>query len=174
MYEVHDDTYCYPGTTILKNLLDLKERVELDAFEAEITNQRALEPLPDGLLDSSHYKAIHRHLFQDVYSWAGTARTMRLSKGGSAFCFPEYIDREMTKLFAELAQKKPSRQFRRGIIRKGSRAFLGGDQRDTSVPRRQRPRSALLPDIVGATSRTSARPRSARPRTNPRRNNCEL
>jgi cell filamentation protein len=105
MYEVHDDTYCYPGTTILKNLLDLKERAELDAFEAEITNQRALEPLPDGLLDSSHYKAIHRHLFQDVYSWAGTARTVRISKGGNAFCFPEYIDREMTKLFAELAQK---------------------------------------------------------------------
>lgn len=27
MYEVHDDTYCYPGTTILKNKLDLTDPV---------------------------------------------------------------------------------------------------------------------------------------------------
>ena len=44
MYEVEDDTYCYPGTTVLKNLLDLKDPGDLAAFEAEITMQRASEP----------------------------------------------------------------------------------------------------------------------------------
>ena len=83
MYEVEDDTYCYPGTTVLKNLLDLKEQAELDAFEAEITVQRASEPMPEGKLDAVHYKAIHRHLFQDVYIWAGKPRTVRISKGGN-------------------------------------------------------------------------------------------
>ena len=106
MYEVEDDTYCYPRSTVLKNLLQLKDQAELEAFEAEITTQRASEPLPAGHLDAEHYKAIHHHLFQDVYAWAGKVRSVRISKGGNAFCFPEHIDREMTKLFGSLAKKK--------------------------------------------------------------------
>jgi cell filamentation protein len=51
-------------------------------------------------------RTIHRHLFQDVYTWAGALRTVRISKGGSAFCFPENLDREMGRLFADLAKQK--------------------------------------------------------------------
>ena len=106
MYDVQDDTYCYPGTTILKNKLDLRDAKKLSAFETEITDQRASEPLPEGVLDFAHYKAIHHHLFQDVYDWAGRPRSVRISKGGNPFCYPEYIDREMDKLFAGLAERK--------------------------------------------------------------------
>jgi cell filamentation protein len=105
MYEIEDDTYCYPGTTVLKNRLELKKQDELDAFEAEITAQRASESLPPGHLNYDRYCAIHRHFFQDVYSWAGKPRTVRISKGGSAFCYPENIDRQMRRLFAELAEQ---------------------------------------------------------------------
>ncbi|WP_441239339.1 Fic family protein [Bradyrhizobium sp. 930_D9_N1_4] len=45
-----------------------------------------------------HYRAIHRHLFQNVYDWSGNIRTVRILKGGSMFCYPERIDREMSKL----------------------------------------------------------------------------
>jgi cell filamentation protein len=79
-----------------------RDQAELDAFEAEITDQRASEPLPAGDLSSAHYLAVHRHLFQDVYSWAGELRTVRISKGGSMFCYPENIGGEMEKLFAGL------------------------------------------------------------------------
>jgi len=106
MYEAKDDPYCYPGTGVLKNLLDLRDQSELEAFEAEITAQRAAEPLPAGRLSYVHYRAIHRHLFQDVYSWAGKLRTVRIAKGGNAFCYPEHIDREMRRLFADLAERK--------------------------------------------------------------------
>lgn len=105
MYEVEDDTYCYPGTTVLKNKLELKNQDELDAFEAEITAQRASETLPHGGLNYERYCAIHYHFFQDVYAWAGKPRTARISKSGSAFCYPENIDREMRRLFAELAEQ---------------------------------------------------------------------
>lgn len=105
MYEVADDTYCYPGTTVLRNKLELKNQDELDAFEAEITAQRASEPLPPGDLSYDRYCAIHRHFFQDVHAWAGKLRTVRISKSGSAFCYPENIDREMRRLFAELADQ---------------------------------------------------------------------
>jgi cell filamentation protein len=42
-------------------------------------------------------------LFQDVYDWAGKIRSVRISKGKSAFCYPEYIERELTALFDRLA-----------------------------------------------------------------------
>lgn len=103
MYEVDDDIYCYPGTTVLKNRLDLKDPVRLSEFEAEITDQRAREPLPDGTQDVAHYKSVHRHLFQDVYDWAGRTRSVRISKGGNPFCFPEFIDAQMNALFGALA-----------------------------------------------------------------------
>jgi cell filamentation protein len=38
-----------------------------------------------------------------VYRWAGKFRTVRIAKGGNAFCYPEHIRREMQRLFASLA-----------------------------------------------------------------------
>ena len=51
------------------------------------------------MLGAAHYRAIHRHLFQDVFAWAGKLRTVRIAKGGSMFCYPEHIEGEMHKLF---------------------------------------------------------------------------
>jgi cell filamentation protein len=58
--------------------------------------------LPRGNLSVSHYRSIHRHLFQDVYRWAGRFRTVRTHKGGSTFCYPEYIAGQMKDLFSGL------------------------------------------------------------------------
>jgi len=102
MYDSIDDHYCYAGTTVLKNRRNLRKREVLDQFELAITTQRATEPLPLGKLNELHYKRIHRHLFRDVYAWAGEYRDVRISKGDSPFCYPEYIPGEMTKLFARL------------------------------------------------------------------------
>jgi cell filamentation protein len=106
MYDAVADPYCYPGTTVLINKLDLRSQTELDAFEAEITIQRAAEPFPARALGYPSYRAIHRHLFQDVYPWAGKIRTVRISKDGSLFCYPENIDSEMRKLIANLRGSK--------------------------------------------------------------------
>jgi cell filamentation protein len=93
------DPYCFPGTTVLRNRLDIRDEARLGEAEAILTQLRAEEPLPVGAFDPAHHRALHRHLFQDVYDWAGDYRTVRLSKGGSTFCFPEHIDAEMQKLF---------------------------------------------------------------------------
>jgi cell filamentation protein, protein adenylyltransferase len=74
----------------------------LERFESAIVTQRALEPLPRGGLSVSHYRSIHRHLFQDVYRWAGRFRTVRTHKGASTFCYPEYIAGQMKGLFGGL------------------------------------------------------------------------
>lgn len=101
-YDAFDDPYAYKGSTTLKNKLGLRDYSQLEAFELEMTTLRAREAFPAGKFDSDHYRRVHRHLFQDVYIWAGKYRTVRTSKGGNPFCYPEYIDGEMTKLFARL------------------------------------------------------------------------
>ncbi|MEG9433096.1 Fic/DOC family protein [Terriglobus sp. ADX1] len=98
MYDAFDDPYAYSGSTVLQNLLDIRDPVQLEAFEIEISTLRAEEPLPEGNFDAQHYCRIHHHLFQDVYAWAGKYRTVRTSKGGNSFCYPEYIEQEMNSL----------------------------------------------------------------------------
>ena len=102
MYDAVQDLYCYEGTTVLKNILGVRDQTKLNEFEAAMTTQRSDEPLPVGELDAEHYCSIHHHLFQDVYDWAGKFRTVRISKGGSAFCYPEYIEKETQGLFDDL------------------------------------------------------------------------
>ena len=41
--------------------------------------------MPAGEFDPDHLKAIHRHLFQDVYAWAGEVRTVEIARGDSRF-----------------------------------------------------------------------------------------
>jgi len=101
-YDAFDDPYAYKGTQTLKNRLGLRDPVQLEAFELEMTALRANEALPAGEFDPAHYTRVHHHLFQDVYVWAGKYRTVRTSKDGNPFCFPENIASEMNKQFAAL------------------------------------------------------------------------
>lgn len=93
---------CYEGATLLRNKLDLTSQAELDEYELAVFLTRADEPFPGGKLDYGHYRALRRHLFQDVYDWAGQPRAIRIGKAGNWFCYPEYIDREMKRIFAKL------------------------------------------------------------------------
>ncbi len=45
MYAASRDPYCYPGTTVLINRLGLRNQSKLDAFEAEVSAERAAQPL---------------------------------------------------------------------------------------------------------------------------------
>jgi cell filamentation protein, protein adenylyltransferase len=105
MYEAEPDPYCYPNSSVLKNKAGLTTQDTLEQFETAMTFARSEEPLPSGRLSPTHYRAIHYHLFQDVYAWAGKDRTVRLSKGKSAFCYPEHIAAEMKRVFASLKEQ---------------------------------------------------------------------
>jgi len=124
MYEAVQDPYCYPGTSVLINRLDIRDQAALDAFEADATAERSSHEMPQGSLDYDSYLAIHRHLFQDVYDWAGSIRTVRLAKQGSSFCYPEFIDREMQRLFSELEKQKHLRDQRPDVFAASAAHFL--------------------------------------------------
>ena len=124
MYATVADPYCYPGTDILKNKPGFRDEAALRAFEAISAAQRADELMPSGHFSVTHYRAIHRHIFQDVYRWAGRFRTVRISKGGNMFCYPENIAPEMRALFSRLADDKYLRDLSSAEFSRKAAEFL--------------------------------------------------
>ena len=115
-----DDPYLYRGSCVLKNRAGIRDPTLLEQFEAISTATRAEEPLPTGQFSKTHFMAVHRHLFQDVYAWAGRPRRNRISKGSSMFCFPEHIHAALDLLFQWLRSKNRLRgldahEFARGL-----------------------------------------------------------
>jgi len=77
-----------PGYTLsdgltLKNKLGATNHEELEAAETDFVARRLLQIRngqgPTGNFDAEHIKAIHRHLFQSVYEWAGHTRDERVA-----------------------------------------------------------------------------------------------
>jgi cell filamentation protein len=101
-----DSAYCYPPDfAVLRNKLDLRDPQQLDFFEREFVAQRITQEIPTGTFDLAHLRAIHRHLFQDVYDWAGALRTVEISKGGNQFQFLRYIQTGMTDVHRRIVAK---------------------------------------------------------------------
>ena len=103
-YDALPDPYLYEDGLCLRNIPGLRDPDLLAAFESEQVRLRAEEPMPKGRFTPSHYRRLHRHLFQDVYDWAGRYRTVRMTKGTSMFCYPEFIARQMDVLFQTLKE----------------------------------------------------------------------
>jgi cell filamentation protein len=101
-----DYTYTDPKTGILRNLQDITEPDVLLFVESGAVTKRLQElyenPITVESIDSLF--EIHRHLFQDIYVWAGKKRTVEINKDGKQF-FPtshfvhafRYIDQLVTE-----------------------------------------------------------------------------
>ena len=80
---------CYEGTTVLVNKLDIREQKLLDKAEAAIVTARIMDAennVEFKNVDFEFYKLLHKNIFGDLYSWAGSIRNINLSKKGSHFC----------------------------------------------------------------------------------------
>ncbi|WP_309617108.1 Fic family protein [Salinibacterium sp.] len=104
------DPYLDPDTGLLRNLVGARTNPELDAAEGALVVARALQ-LRDYPVrstgDLDEFRAIHRHLFQDVYAWAGEIRTVDLRKnvdGAEHFLSVSAIDRGSLFAADELRQ----------------------------------------------------------------------
>ena len=85
---------CYAGTSCLINKFDIRDNKQLDIVESYITFAKIsfLEQNPiDGNFDFEHYKSIHKYIFEDIYEWAGSIRTVDISKKGTNFVRAENI-----------------------------------------------------------------------------------
>jgi len=109
MYDNDDtDPYTDPATGVLRNKLDIADAEELAVVEDHVVTIRLAElylhPLA-GRFDLVHLCAIHGRLFDELYDWAGKIRTVTISKGGTTFCFPAFIERYAGQIFGALAKE---------------------------------------------------------------------
>ena len=103
-YGVGQDSYCYPGSTVLRNKLDIRDDSTLNDAEQQLSAVAAatieFSPPPCNL---ASLQKIHRTLFSDLYDWAGELRTVGISKQDTRFCQPDYMVKEAGKIFKGMA-----------------------------------------------------------------------
>jgi cell filamentation protein len=114
------DPYVDPFWQILRNKVHARTASELARAETDLVWSRAVELVerpPAGRCDLAHLRGIHRHLFQDVYPFAGQLRTVDLRKADDpagwfrpAAGLPEAAE----GIFAALTQDKHLRGVGRG------------------------------------------------------------
>jgi cell filamentation protein len=101
------DPYTYPGTDTLRNRLGITDEKTLTEAERRLTQARGAEAARLTFpATADGYRSLHRHLFQDLYDWAGQDRTVNIAKGGSSFAAVPYLARELDKLFADARAKE--------------------------------------------------------------------
>ena len=82
----------------LENKLGLTNPSELAREEDKISKKKAVELFENGLLDKmpadtfATLQPIHKHLFSEIYDFAGQLRTVNLAKGNFRFAPLIYLE----------------------------------------------------------------------------------
>ncbi len=91
---------------VLRNKLGINNAADLEPHIARLSFIRVIEleerPIR-GHFDIPHLRAIHRHIFQDIFPWAGDFREVTTSRTNSfSFPPPQYLIPSLETLFAAL------------------------------------------------------------------------
>lgn len=102
----------------LENKLGITSSPELAEAEERISKKKAVALFENGILDGleagtfSTLKSIHKHLFEDIYDFAGELRTVNIAKGNFRFAPLMYleaalqnIDKMPQSTFDEIVEK---------------------------------------------------------------------
>ena len=96
--------YALPDGETVKNKLGATSHSELEAIEVDFVKARQIEhafnPHIARTFDAAHLKAIHRHLFQDVYEWAGRSRDEQVPLSDGTIASEPLLYRPGSKPFA--------------------------------------------------------------------------
>lgn len=102
---IKNSIYCYPGTNILKNKLDIHDSNKLLEKEKQIVLVKSYILRQNRIqytFDKKHFLYLHEFLFGDIYPFAGKFRTENIYKGSFTFASWEYIESELDRLLKEL------------------------------------------------------------------------
>ena len=116
-----DFTYTDPKTGLLRNLQDISEPDVLLFVESGAVTKRLqeLDENPIKIKGIDNLCDIHKHLFQDIYAWAGKKRKVEISKDGKQFFPTTHFDnalRYIDQLIAEF--KKTLKEDKRQLAEK--------------------------------------------------------
>lgn len=88
----------------LENKLGITDPADLAREEERISKRKAIELFNSGILDKleagkfSSLKAIHKYLFEDIYDFSGTLRTVNISKGNFRFAPVMYLQAALNNI----------------------------------------------------------------------------
>jgi cell filamentation protein len=103
-----DDPHSEQGFPCPSNRFHITDYIQLQRIEAPLVAKRGgeLEDLGiTGNFNPTHLRAIHKHLFQDVFPWAGEFRVVNISKGSSTFGPALHIAAALADTFAKLTSE---------------------------------------------------------------------
>lgn len=109
LYESRNSIYCYKDTNVLINKLNIKNQEELNKKDSNISAVKMFELRQNKLIgnfDLKHFISIHKHIFEDLYSFAGLLRTENIAKGNFSFAEWNYIEDELNRILKELSEEE--------------------------------------------------------------------
>ena len=98
-------TDCYENSTVLINKFDIRDEAQLDAVERSITSgliAKTMIEMPFENVDFKFYKNLHNYVFSDIYEWAGSVRSIDMSKKGTNFCSATKMNERAERIFLNL------------------------------------------------------------------------
>ena len=103
------DPYLDPETGILRNLVGATDQPQLSRFEADLSTGRMIQVQSNKLVsrtnDSAELVMLHKHLFGDIYEWAGQVRTIDMTRDGGEFFAPySTIELNLNHVFSDLSR----------------------------------------------------------------------
>lgn len=104
-YNTRNSIYCYPGSNLLKNKLDIHDSNKLFKVEKQIVLAKLYILRQNnfiGNFDKEHFQNIHKFLFEDIYDFAGKFRKENISKDNFTFASWEYIESELDRILNRL------------------------------------------------------------------------
>lgn len=107
---------------VLINNFGIKDEKELEKIERNVSARRLaylyLEPI-EGRFDIEHLKEIHKFIFSSLYPFAGQIREIDISKPGTLFCRPAFIEsmlkETLTKMHKDITKCKTLDEFAKFI-----------------------------------------------------------
>lgn len=88
----------------LENKLGITDSAQLAREEERISKKKAAELFENGILDTlkagsfDALKSIHKYLFEDIYDFAGTVRTVNIAKGNFRFAPVMYLNAALANI----------------------------------------------------------------------------
>lgn len=102
----------------LQNNYGLSDQAVISEAETLFTTMAAIQGMPKGDFDSAHLKSIHEHILGDMYPWAGSFRTAKLTIGDGyaetttpPALLEMEVERVLTSMKAEPAESMNSIEF---------------------------------------------------------------
>ncbi|MDR1061779.1 MAG: Fic family protein [Clostridiales bacterium] len=102
----------FDDVDVMRNLLGIRDAEELERAEADITYSALADV--DGSVaalpfDLTRLLAIHKHIFGDLFDWAGTPRSVQIAKGERVlgndtvrYSYPDNIERDAKTVLKRL------------------------------------------------------------------------